>query len=56
MGTLRESLEISAMRTTRFTPGFLARAAEQLGRDESPAGKAKRQEDLALLQELTAGK
>ena len=37
-----------------FTPDYLARAAEQLGWDESPAGQQKRQEDLALLQELMA--
>ena len=34
--------------STTFTPDFLARAAEQLGWDDSPAGQAKRQEDLAL--------
>jgi len=38
--------------STTFTPDYLARAAEQLDWDESPAGQAKRQEDLALLQEL----
>jgi hypothetical protein len=41
---------------TPFTPDYLARAAEQLGWDESPAGQAKRREDLALLQELTTVK
>ena len=56
MGTLRESLEISAMRTTRFTPDYLARAAEQPGCDESTAGQQKRLEDLALVQELVAAK
>jgi hypothetical protein len=50
-GMLRESPAITKMATT-FWPGFLARAAEQLGWDESPAGQQKRQEDLALLQEL----
>ncbi len=38
--------------TARFTPEFLTRAAEQLGWDATPAGQQKRQEDLALLQEL----
>ncbi len=40
--------------STTFTPDFLARAAEQLGWDESPDGQAKRLEALALLQELMA--
>ena len=40
--------------STTFTPEFLARAAEQLGWDESPAGQQKRLEDLTLLQELMA--
>jgi hypothetical protein len=33
---------------------YLARAAEQLGWDDTPAGQQKRLEDLALLQELMA--
>ena len=32
--------------TTTFTPDYLARAAEQLGWDESPAGQQKRLEIL----------
>ena len=40
--------------STTFTPDYLARAAEQLGWDDSPSGQQKRQEDLALLQELMA--
>lgn len=39
------------MRST-FTPDFLARAAEQLGWDDTAKGQVKRTEDLALLQEL----
>jgi len=35
---------------------LLARAAEQLGWDATPAGQQKRQEDLALLHELTTAK
>jgi hypothetical protein len=42
--------------STTFTPDYLARAAEPLGWDGSPAGQAKRQEDLALLLQLTAAK
>ena len=42
--------------STTFTPDYLARAAEQLGWDATPAGQQKRQEDLALLQELMAAK
>jgi len=42
--------------STTFTPDYLVRAAEQLGWDDSPAGQAKRQEDLTLLQELTTAK
>jgi hypothetical protein len=42
--------------STTFTSDYLARAADQLGWDESPAGQQKRKEDLALLQELTAAK
>ena len=34
--------------TTTFTPDYLARAADQLGWDESPSGQQKRLEDLAL--------
>ena len=41
------------MRTT-FTPDFLARAAEQLGWDDTAPGRAKRAADLALLEELMA--
>ena len=40
--------------STTFTPDYLARTAEQLGWDESPAGQAKRQENLALMKELMA--
>jgi hypothetical protein len=50
---LRASIASLPMSAT-FTPEFLARAAEQLGWDATPAGQAKRQEDLALLQELVA--
>jgi|LauGreDrversion4_2_1035121.scaffolds.fasta_scaffold96230_3 hypothetical protein len=42
------------MLTSRFTPEFLSRAAEQLGWDATTAGQAKRADDLALLQELMA--
>jgi len=52
-GTLRASTHGAPMSTT-FTPDYLARAAEQLGWDDTPAGQQKRQEDLALLQELMA--
>jgi hypothetical protein len=38
--------------TATFTPDFLARPAEQLGWNGTPSGQAKRQEVLALLQEL----
>jgi hypothetical protein len=38
--------------STTFSPDYLARGAEQLGWDDTPAGQQKRQEDLALLQEL----
>ena len=38
--------------STTVTPDFLARAADQLGWDDTPAGKQKRLEDLALLREL----
>ena len=38
--------------STTFAADYLARAAEQLGWDESPAGQQKRLEDLALLREL----
>jgi hypothetical protein len=37
-----------------FAPDFLACAAEQLGCDATPAGQAKRLEDLKLLRELIA--
>ncbi|WP_010306492.1 hypothetical protein [Synechococcus sp. CB0101] len=40
--------------STTFTADYLARAAEQLGWDATPAGQQKRQKDLALLQELMA--
>ncbi|CAK6700168.1 hypothetical protein [Synechococcus sp. CBW1107] len=40
--------------STTVTPAFLARAADQLGWNDTPAGKQKRLEDLALLQELMA--
>jgi hypothetical protein len=43
------------MRTT-FTQVFLTRGAELLNWDDTPAGHAKRLEDQALLQELTAAK
>ena len=38
--------------STPFTPDFLARAAEQLSWDDTPAGQEKRLVDLALPQEL----
>jgi hypothetical protein len=34
--------------STTFTPEFLARSAEQLGWDDTPAGQQKRLEDLAV--------
>ena len=40
--------------STTVTPDFLARAADQLGWNDTPAGKQKRLEDLALLQEPMA--
>ena len=40
--------------STTVTPDFLARATEQMGWDDRPTVQAKRQEDLALLQELRA--
>jgi hypothetical protein len=48
---LRASTHGDPMSTT-FTPDYLARAAEQLGWDESPSGQQKRLEDLALLQRI----
>ena len=40
--------------TAKFIPDFLTRANEQRGWDGTPAVQAKRQKDLALLEELMA--
>ena len=50
-GALRASTHGDPMSTT-VTPDFLARAADQLGWNDTPAGKQKRLEDLALLQRI----